>query len=99
MKEDLLVRELDRECIALYEQGKGGPAAAGRRIANSLRTALRAHRVALDEATRMRKSMKAAGVSPEKGTALAIAEATARDRWRVVTAARENVLHFLKTVH
>lgn len=99
MTDDELILELDRKCIALVRQGLAAPAAAGRRIANALRIAVKDHQAALDEATRLRKLMKSAKGSTDSAATFAVAQATTRDRWRVVTTTRENALHFLNTTH
>lgn len=91
MADDEQVRALEREATMLTQNGKTVYAAQARRLAGTLREALKKHKAALDEVIRAEERTKAGG------DGLLVAKTALQVRWTVVLESQERARRFLET--
>lgn len=91
MADDELVKALEREATMLSQRGKTLYAADARRLASTLRQALKAHKGALDEMVRAERRTRFGG------DGLADAKAVMQIKWTLVLESQERAHRFLET--
>lgn len=91
MSDDELIKALEREASALSQRGKTLSATDARRLAHTLRQALRDHKASLDEIIRAEERTRAGG------DGLADAKAVMQVRWALVIDSLERARRFLET--
>lgn len=91
MSDDELIRALEREATMLSNRGKTLKATEARRLASTLRQAVRDHKASLDEILRAEERTRAGG------DGLADAKATMQVRWAMVMDSQERARRFLET--
>lgn len=91
VSDEELIKALEREAAVLSQRGKTLNASEARRLASTLRQAVRDHKISLDEVIRSEERTRAGG------DGLADAKALTQVRWALVIDSQERARRFLET--